>query len=170
MKLKLMAAAILACLSTSSFAGLMLEPYLGTGQYATSFDSSLLTDSEADGESYTTVGGRVGYSFLLVSAGLDYELMSLDDASVTNTGFFVGVDLPILFRFYGKYIFNSNFDDDDIDLDFENGTVVGVGFTGLPFVVINLEVSSLNYTFDLSGNDVDAAVAATALTVSLPLP
>ncbi|MAZ48208.1 MAG: hypothetical protein CME65_06575 [Halobacteriovoraceae bacterium] len=170
MKLKLLVLALIASMSMSAFAGFMVEPYVGTGTYATSFDVAAAEDEEVSGESYTTAGGRLGYSFSLLSAGLDYELMSLDDTTVTNTGLFVGVDLPILFRFYGKYIFNSDFDNDDVDLDFQSGTVLGVGFTGLPFVVINLEVSSLLYTFDFSGNDVDAAVAATALTISLPLP
>ena len=170
MKLKLLVMALVASVSMSAFAGFMVEPYVGTGQYATTFDLASLEDSEESGESYKTVGGRLGYSFLLVSGGLDYELMSADGDNITNTSLFVGVDLPILFRFYGKYVFSSDYDNDDIDLDFASGTVLGVGFTGLPFVVINLEVTNLNYTFDVSGNDVDAAIAGTALTVSLPLP
>lgn len=170
MKLKLLVMALIASVSMSAFAGFMVEPYVGTGTYATSFDAALFEDSEVSGESYTTVGGRLGYSFLLVSGGLDYEMMSVDGDTISNTGLFVGVDLPILFRFYGKYIFNSSYESDDIDLDFTSGTALGIGFTGLPFVVISLEVTSLQYTFEFAGNDVDAAVAATALTISLPLP
>ena len=67
MKLKLLVMALIASVSMSAFAGFMVEPYVGTGTYATSFDASLLEDSEVSGESYTTVGGRLGYSFLLVS-------------------------------------------------------------------------------------------------------
>ncbi len=178
MKLKLAIAALAATLSMSSFAGFMIEPYAGFGTYATTLDAAAFEDAEASGETYTSVGARAGYSLLLFSGGLDLEMMATGDGNINNTAFWVGVDLPVLLRFYGKYIFSSSFDYDNddassVDLEFDSGYAVGVGFTGLPFVVINLEVSALNYTFENPLNtsqDVDFGVAATALTVSLPLP
>ena len=53
-----------------------------------------------------------------------------------------------------------------------SGTILGVGFTGLPFVSLNLEMA--NYKYDeaelsgLSGN-VDADFKHYTLSVSLPL-
>lgn len=172
MKLKLWVALLLATFSMSSFAGFMVEPYFGVGQYAQTFDLSALEDNEKSGESYTSVGGRLGYSFLLFSGGIDYEIMSVDDGSINNTSLFVGVDLPVLLRFYGKYVISSSLDLDDVDssIDFKDGYAIGAGFTGLPFVVVNLEVGAYNYEFESNGFDIETGVATTLLTVSLPLP
>lgn len=175
MKLKLMMATLVAAFSVNAMAGLMIEPYVGTGQYATTFDAASLSSSEESGKSFTTAGARLGYSMLLFSAGIDYEMMNLDGDNLNNVNAFVGVDLPVLLRFYGKYTLSSSFDNDDLnDIEFKSGYAVGAGFTGLPFVVINLEVGAYTYTFDGTAlslsNEEELSAATTALTVSLPLP
>lgn len=160
--------------STHAFSGLHLEPYIGAGKNVTdiSFAQAALSDQDDD-VSTSHVGARVGYSFLLLSAGIDYEMASSSDVSANNLAVFVGVDMPILLRAYGKYYLSSNIDNDNVDVDFEfkDGYALGVGFTGLPFVSINVEVQSINYEFDGSGGAVtgDASSNVTLLSVSLPI-
>ncbi|MFT6630204.1 MAG: hypothetical protein ACJAS4_000138 [Bacteriovoracaceae bacterium] len=170
MKLKALVAIVAACLSVQSFAGLLVDPYFGVGQIKTTADVS---DLDGEAESYTSIGSRVGYSFILVSAGIDYEMgkygLNDDDISVTNMSFFVGVDLPILIRAWAEYQISSDISGSDADLSFKDGYSVGVGFTGLPFVSLNLEIAATNYELDLAGNKVDFTTASTLFSVSLPL-
>jgi hypothetical protein len=153
-------------------AGFLIEPYVGTGQFKSTVD---LASEDEETASMTTTGARLGFGFLgTLYAGIDYSMqtteISEEDASFTNTAAFVGIDLPILLRAWAKYYIASNADIDNVDtVDFKDGYAVGVGFTGLPFVSLNLELQNINYTIDVSGNDVDVATAGTVFSVSLPL-
>lgn len=172
MKLKLVIALMATCLSVQSFAGLLIDPYLGMGQAKTTSD--LATDGDSDG--FTSFGSRLGYSFILVSAGIDYQMVKSesdgDDVNVTNTSFFVGVDLPILLRAWAEYQISSDYDLDgsNLDVEFKDGYSVGVGFTGLPLVSLNLELAVTNYEIDAGVlGTLDYSAASTMFSVSLPL-
>ena len=170
-------ATLLSCLIVSSqvFAGLHLEPYIGTGMYSTTIDAASASSYEASSDSASTLGARVGASFLLLSAGIDYSMDTMSGGSRSNTAVFVGVDMPILIRGYAKYIINSEYKDDDIDdagfdIAFDSGYALGLGFTGLPFISINLEVEKSKYVLEQSGfSDIDNDWVSYMLTVSLPL-
>ena len=164
------------CLLTPALsrAGLLIDPYIGLASTKTTFDdvTNAVEDEEATSTS-TGIGARVGYSFFLVSAGLDYSL-GTGDTALTNTSLFVGVDLPILLRFWGEYFLSSDVSDDDlddldVDLNFKNGYGLGVGFTGLPFLSINLEVEALIYDAEIGSTEGEMAIANTMLSVSFPL-
>ena len=173
MKLRLLVGLMCLGLGSQAFAGLLIDPYVGIGQVKTTFDFAG-NDSDDSGSSQS-IGSRLGYSFILLSAGVDFEMVKGDsdgdDVTMTNTSLFVGVDLPILLRFWGEYFINSSFDIDgnDSDFEFKDGYGLGVGFTGLPFVSINLEVSALNYDIELAGIEGDFTAGQTLLSVSLPL-
>lgn len=77
----------------------------------------------------------------------------------------MGLDLPILLRFWGEYFLSSEAE----NLTFKDGYSIGAGFTGLPFVSINLEAQTINYELEQSGFKYDVASAAYLLSVSLPL-
>ena len=151
---------------TSAQAGLLVEPYIGYGSIATTTD---VPNADDDREGGSFVGGRLGYSFLLFSAGLDYNTGKADEYSRTESSAFVGFDLPILFRFYAKHIFASELKNDDFDFDFKEGYALGVGFTGLPFVVLNVEAGKQVYEAKYEGDNYDIDAASLLLTVSLPL-
>lgn len=158
---------------SSANAGLLIEPYAGVGQTKTTLDFAGADDGDNSG---TLMGARLGYSFLLLSAGIDYAINTTKDASdenatITNMSAFVGVDLPILFRFWGEYFINSDIDSDStgVDFAFKDGYSIGVGFTGLPFVSLNVEVEALNYDAEISGVDYDFSAASTMFSVSLPI-
>ncbi|MBC77930.1 MAG: hypothetical protein CME64_18130 [Halobacteriovoraceae bacterium] len=165
---KLFIALICAVFSVQSYAGFLIEPYAGYGTIATTTD---VPSDDNETEAGAFVGGRLGYSFLLVSAGIDYNTGSAGDYDRTSTSAFVGVDLPILLRFYGKYTFSSDLEnsDNDFDYDFKSGYAVGVGFTGLPFVSLNLEAGAEKYEVEVLGQDYDVDAANILATVSLPL-
>jgi len=111
------------------------------------------------------LGLRLGYNLpAFIYFGLDGSVASgsfkpanasSEDINRTNAYVFVGVKLPILFRVWAGYGFF-----DDLQLKNDNVTLhgdsfkVGVAFTGLPFINLNLEyvkddfnnVSKTSYT------------------------
>lgn len=171
MKLKLLIMLSSVLISTQVFSGLLIDPYVGVGRAASTLSASGISLTDPDPESTTSVGSRLGYSFLLLSAGIDYEMVTAGDDKLTNISAFVGVDMPILIRAWAEYFVNSQFDvDGGVDRDFKDGYGIGLGFTGLPFVSLNLEIQNLNYEFDYDATTkVDHSVTATTFSVSLPL-
>lgn len=173
MKVRILFALIVAMVANAAQAGFLIDPYIGLGQTKTIFDIGSSDDSESD--SSTVLGSRVGYSFILVSAGIDYQIMNGkdtndEDVSSNNLSAFVGVDLPILFRFWAEYFLSSSTDADfgSVDVSFKDGYGVGIGFTGLPFVSINLELETLNYDLEFGSVEGEYSVASTILSVSMP--
>jgi hypothetical protein len=169
----LLLAALFIVFTGPAQASLLLDPYVGAGVMKTTFDAASGSGlDDIDNGSMTAIGTRIGYQFLLVSAGIDYSKGSDDDNEFTNTSFFVGVDLPILLRVWAEYFISSDLsiDEDSISSpDFKDGTSIGLGFTALPFVSLNLEVQNLNYESKVAGNKFDLNTAAYLFSVSLPL-
>ncbi len=172
--------------SANSQAALLLEPYLGY-----SFGSADRLNYEYD---YSTpqIGGRVGYQMLGLMLGVDYSmgLGSFDmDAKNTTTGvtttskykksqlgLFVGYNLPVLLRVWGTYYVNASLEDDIAPITEYSGSgfALGAGFTGLPFVSLNLEYRNFSYDeSETSGTTTalnpELEVSEILLSVSLPL-
>ena len=171
-KLSLMSVLGLFLFVNTAQAGFLIEPYVGTGQFKSTLD---VANADEESDSLTAMGARLGFGFLgTLYAGLDYAQQTTavgnDDASMTNTAVFFGVDLPILLRAWAKYYIGSTIDEQEFDaVDFKDGYAIGIGFTGLPFVSLNLELQTINYTKEILGTDYDLNTAATIFSVSLPL-
>ena len=172
MKIKLLGL-LLGTMFIANFAsaGLLIDPYVGSASTTIDYEIGSLEDDDSDAA--TVFGARLGGSFTLFSAGVDYQVFSGDD-SLTTTSAFVGVDLPILLRFWAEYMLSSTFDSEDlddagIDLIFKNGYSLGVGFTGLPLVSLNLELQTLNFDLEAGSTEGDFTLAATVFTVSFPI-
>jgi hypothetical protein len=158
--------------TSTSHAALMVEPYIGYEMGSGSIGS---TDFKVTG---TDLGLRLGYhTGLMFWGALDYTMGTgtLDpdtgpnqDAKRSSLGAVIGVDLPILFRVWAGYGFT---DDVKMDSDTMKGkyTKLGVGFTALPFVSLNLEVISDKWDDSANGGDPDAKNTSYLLSVSLPL-
>lgn len=157
-------------------AGLLLEPYVGI------MPTGKITDDDEDykhDKMPTVLGGRVGYTKLGVNVGIDYLMAQgiefknvTQEYDLSETGVFFGLDLPILFRAYMAYIFNSNLEGTITKYKKGDGFKVGVGFTGLPFVSLNLELRNVSYDEGtLSGQafQTDTDYQSYMLSVSLPL-
>ena len=174
---------VLVLFSFNASAGFLIEPYAGIGSFATtngalSDAAELVEDDIEDGElsaeSSTVFGGRIGYSFLLLSAGIDYEMDTFADGTRNTTSLFVGVDLPILLRFWAEYGLSSTYattdeDLEDFDVTYDGGYSVGIGFTGLPFVSLNLEVENATYNFKDGDVEFDSEWASYLFSVSFPI-
>lgn|GEM_PF-343640 len=174
-------------------AGLYVEPYLGY-----SVNSAEQTSSSTD-FSYDSpyFGGRLGGSFMMLNLGLDYMMRPEHDvkydapASLAGTkekhdgkylGAFIGVDFPVLVRAYASYYFDATLEDKDgSDVADElngKGYMLGLGFTGLPFVSLNLEYRALTFdeykdasagtTTALTGNQ-EYSAKEIGFSVSIPL-
>lgn len=144
-------------------AGIYVEPYLG---YNLAGD---FNDVDTNG---VNLGGRLGYSLpMLVSFGLDYNFGTYDadgtDVDVSNLGAFVAVDFPILVRAYASYYLNAKAEVGSNEFE-GSGVALGVGFTGLPFLSVNVEYRTINYD-DFNGSSVDVDGSEILLGVSLPL-
>lgn len=146
--------AFLFLLSTSAYAGLLIEPYLG-------FSIGSGEDGENPKTEYSQntplYGARLGYQVLGFMAGLDYSkgmesefenkvtggTTTKPDATQQTFGIFVGYNLPIMLRAWVSYNFASKISIEsgaDVGDEFKGGGyALGVGFTGLPFVSLNLE-------------------------------
>lgn len=170
------------CLSASASSGVLVEPYLG---FRVSGDTEQGTNIEGsyNGALY---GARLGYQFLGFMGGLDYSLSNYEidydrpsgtsaKTDSSNLGIFVGYDAPLLVRAWATYFLSNKLDFESSTTEYSgSGYALGAGFTGLPFVSLNLEYRSLSYDeFDTSTtsgrlnpeNDVSEII----LSVSLPL-
>ena len=159
----------------SSHADLLVEPYAGYhfGKYGQTED----TEDNVNGVS---LGARLGFQSLGFMVGADYMTGSWSDdadpsADVTPSvlGLFVGYNFPVMLRVYGTYGIQNK-----LKLKYPSSTYnyegdflkLGVGFTGLPFVSVNLEYIAASYD-EYDDGAVDPAMDSKmfGVTVSLPL-
>lgn len=160
-------------------AGVLLEPYLG---YATGdseyFNGIKMVTEDASGLVY---GARVGYSTLGLAFGAEYQggaididVKTNDKAKTSDIGVFVGYTFPVMLRVFGTYFFQSkaDYESDEAQAEGElsgSAMKVGVGYTGLPLVAINLEYYMGKFDeFDDKALEKDTKVNVIMLSVSLP--
>jgi opacity protein-like surface antigen len=167
-------------------AGLLLEPVAGYSLSKFETDTAGSGEEKANG---TSLGGRVGYQNLGFQLGLDYlrSNLSVDDNDykedyVTNEfAAFVGFEFPILLRVYAGYIFAATGETQkdfggvigkqDIEVSDGTGLKLGVGFTVLPFLDINVEYRKGSFgeiKIGSTKDDVDTDFSAVMVGVSLP--
>ncbi len=182
MKILLMVTAALM-ISTNAFAGILLEPYVGyeTGTYKG--DVGGIAAFKISG---TQFGAKVGYSVLGLGFGADVAKVSLKakdtttasqdlDLAGTDLGVFVQFQFPILFKVSATYFVSSKLtsDNNGSKIDFDGkGFKVGAGFTGLPFVAINLDLISEKYD-DIKSSGVtiaDAHLDRASVMLSISAP
>jgi hypothetical protein len=188
---------VLTFLITSNlFAGVLIEPYLGyrTGSTEQTIDG---TKYEKDLSGHV-IGARLGYGFMGLSFGLQYEIGAVEyeqtkptsapgtDYDTTALGAFIGFGVP-LFRVWGTYFFSADSEvsknnpaEEDVKGDEANGKgfALGAGFTGLPFLALNLEYrmitidevssSGTTYALPIQGNS-EVDVKEIIFSVSVPL-
>lgn len=160
-KYKIIALIFLFAVSTAQ-ADWLIEPYAGAG-VSSSGKGDWTTPGGATGSSEHDTGGgmlygaRIGYTYTLFMLGMDFSTWSGDletkmpaiaysaqaDVNHGTTGFFVGVQLPILFRFWGGF-YNSEIKKSGEKIK-GDGTALGVGYTGFPFISINGELRNFKY-------------------------
>lgn len=171
-------------------ASLLIEPLVGYS-LSTKVDikknNSLgLTGEEYSGGMGPSFGGRLGYQKLGFQVGLDYLHSTIDmddkdfadDVTMNEWAAFVGFEFPILVRVYAGYIFSADAESKsdgtpDEKMTFKDGTgaKVGVGFTLLPFLDINLEYRRGTFSeWKVGPTKVDSEVDYSSYMIALSLP
>jgi len=161
-------------------ADIFIEPYLGYEGGRANTTTVAGTDGSGNA-SGTAFGARLGYAVPLLWAALDYTYATettssmtggLTDSSATRSslGVVAGVKIPLL-RAYAGYGFA-----DSLKLTPAAGSQtmtgsslkLGVSFTGLPFINLNLEYIMTTYTGFDPNNFSKANANLLLATISLP--
>ncbi len=174
---QILVALVVSLFAWKAYSAVEIEPYVGYE----------LADWDGSDSSYTqlNIGGRLGFSFLFFSLGAEASMGQGDgdvgnssyDTSETNFGAYAKFTFPILLQAYVTYFASS-----ELELEFANDTnaftysgntmKAGLGFTGLPFLVINFEYLVKNYDeieYNGTTTSVDGDIEAYAINISLPL-
>jgi len=195
----LLAMVMMAAMSTGANAALLIEPHIGynvsgSGDTALTADDGTPATMEVD-YSGLQYGLRAGVQYLGFMAGLDYTASNpeiettftfpgLGSATVKNDfnkreiGVFAGYNLPILLRAWAGYYFDVTAEADSSNSTFKSGDEIsgtgmelGIGFTGLPFVSLNLVYrnSSFDEIKDADGTTkIDLNASEIVLGASIP--
>jgi len=153
----------LLIVSPQTFGGILAEPYIG---FNISGKSNQQTYTNSSGN-YTysnkyngpQMGARLGYDVLGLMGGISfnhafYTLKEENSGASTETdskrndiGIFIGYNLPLILRAWLGYSFSVK-ETLSASEDYKSGSAVelGVGYTALPFLSINLEIKSFTYT------------------------
>lgn len=164
---------LFALLHFTANAALLVDPYIGLNVSGSTKFGTVENDYDS---SPVSIGSRVGFSQLGFSVGLDYQITSgikIENNSnkfdATELAVFAGFDFPILLRAYAGYIFSADFEASGSNYDEGSGYKMGVGFTGLPFISINVEYKAVSYDKLNNATTQTADHNAVLLAVSLPL-
>jgi len=166
--------------TNESKAALLLEPVVG---YNIGTKLEVESDDSYTGGSGTAFGGRVGYQNFGLQLGIDYLKSSIDmdtsdfddNIDMSEWAGFIGYEFPVLFRVYAGYIFSATGNTDsggaDVDLIEGSGTKLGVGFTGLPLIDINVEYRAGSFgDYEINGNKQSKEVNYQSIMLGLSLP
>jgi hypothetical protein len=165
----LIIAALALFTALPAHAGILLEPYLGYGT------GSIDTTPKADvtGLMY---GARVGFTMPVLFVAADYSLgtMKAKQAGVSTNGdqtmfgIDVGASIPMVpVRAWVGYDFTNQNKSSTTKLE-GNAIKLGAGFSGLPFISLNVEyimgkytkANGVDLTTDLKSNVVFLSVSA----------
>ncbi len=176
--------------TTSAQAGLLIEPHVAYGFLGNAdYNQLKITYSGAQ------YGGKLGYQFFGLMAGLDYTHSTIGyktdflgttynlDYDRDQVGAFIGYKFPILLRAWAGYYFSDKITASSTsiiagngDYSTGSGTELGLGFTGFPFVSVNLlyRTSSYDSSFNASTGVKSSLspkidTSEIALGVSLPI-
>lgn len=179
--------------STSTYALILIEPYLGypVSSSATSTNSNGdTTDYDIENRNFV-IGSRIALSMFGAFAGLDYKTYTIegnegDDLTSDvyqfgRTAIVAGYNFPIPLRAWVSVASNSQFEtsvqinDQMTDLVYNNDKDItyGIGYTGLPLLSINFELSQIHSNYfkivDGAGKQ-DTDLDWTIYTVALSIP
>jgi hypothetical protein len=165
-------------MSFAANANLLIEPHLGHNISGSGNSNGI--DYKYHGTQY---GLRFGGQYLGLMGGLDYNISSYtwvqtpggdDKFDRTELGLFVGYNLPLMLRFWGAYYFTNSAKDTNasgrtaVGAKYKGNTKeLGVGFTMLPFLSLNLAYRNVSIDTkptgisggDISNNEIVAGVS-----------
>jgi hypothetical protein len=154
---------LISGMTNQAQAAFLVEPF---------FDHALSGEVTAGGNdsdmSVTTEGLRLGMTSLGFMYGVEFSIGNTRydtdpeiDATSQDLGLFLGYTFPVMLRVWATYYTSSKISYDDEEHT-GTGTKIGVGYSGLPYVSINLQMLNRSYSDDIEDN-------ATLLGISVPL-
>ena len=157
-------------------AGVLIEPYLGYNGGTIKASLPAPFPEVSEGMTGVVYGARLGYKMAVFYVAADYSMGSLKaeisnsdtDFKVSRFGAVAGfTGLPMV-DFYAGYLFNSSMEVDETGgAKFAgSGFKLGVAFTTLPLISINLEY--IMNSFDDETPYTDVKESAAVLSVSVP--
>lgn len=181
---------LLVLTTTSAYATLLIEPYIGhpVNSSAISTTPSGETEYEIESKNFI-IGSRVALSMLGFFAGVDYKMFTIegnegDDLSSDvyqkgRTAIVAGYNFPIFLRAWVSIAQESEFETSgqsngemtDYVYNNDEDITFGIGYTGLPLLSVNFELSQIhsNY-FKVGEGKQDVDLDWTIYSVSLSLP
>lgn len=167
-------------------ASLLVEPHLGFNISGSGDNGKTGSAKEEYDYSGAQYGLRVGYQNLGFMAGMDFTRSSYDQDYTTSGvttvgeigrnewGIFAGYNLPILLRAWAAYYFSNTAKDSKLNNEMSGSTTeLGVGFTGLPFLSLNLMYRMVSYDDYTNSAGAESSIDVTnhefVLGVSIPL-
>lgn len=177
MKKMLMAIALMLGFTGAANADLLIEPHIG-------FEAGKFSSAEATA-SGNSIGARIAYKFpLFVWVGLDadmgvsgkYKPVLGTEADMKRNSYYgvLGVNLPILLRGWIGYGISDQFViDSPVNSTMKaNSTKIGLGFTFLPLVSLNVEYIKGTVSEITGGTLANSSPSTTSesFLVSLSLP
>ncbi|MFZ9000622.1 MAG: hypothetical protein ACO20H_04930 [Bacteriovoracaceae bacterium] len=166
-----------------SHADIFLEPHLSVGVLGDA------TESGGGNKEYDTsdmnLGLKAGYSIMMFNFGIDYTIGQQtweieapqavagpeEEFDSATWGLFGGVEFPILLRAWVTYYFDASLEDTNNTATFDKGDELsgsgyglGLGYTLLPLLSINIEYKVFTYdTYkdDSSGEKLNLPSAGT---------
>ena len=177
---------ILVLGTSSAQAGVMIEPFVS---YGVSGELDVNTAHGVKGDvNFLSFGARLAYQMLGFFVGGEYAMYPEKTISSTgtSTGNFkykmngisavAGYEFPLLLRAYAGYTFSYTgtlTGTNQADFEKGDGFLLGAGYTGLPFISINLEFRSHNIkesvVSGVTTNNVDGTDTQILLGVSAPI-
>ena len=165
-----------------AISGIFVEPYIGAGK-SISDNIRIQREGTSFDSFFINPGLKIGTTRLLrlVSAGVELSHQSSSaespsqgelDLTRMDYGIFAGIDLPVLFRFFGKFIFDSDMKIGNAEIVDPSGYGLGVGYKGMPFLSLNLEYRNISWNktiIDDTESNNDGDISEIILTLSLPL-
>lgn len=152
--LRVMMISMSLLVSSHSFAGLLVEPVLGYNFLKRADFDNADTYKSGGGEGY---GGRVGFQGAGLQIGLDYLKSNVDasdsdfdqNVEMEESGVFAGFEFPAFIRAYATYIFSATGEtkvrNQNVILNDGTGGKLGLGFTLLPIIDINLDYRQVSF-------------------------
>ena len=167
-------------LTLQANAKLLLEPYVGLGKSI----SDQIQEPNANFNSFSiNPGVRIGmttmFTFISFGGDFSYQSSTLEedpserelDLKRVDYSAFAAFEFPVLFRVFGKLIIASSLDMGETRAIDPSGYGLGIGFTGMPFLSMNLEYRNLTWNkvnTNETESSTDGEISEIILSLSLP--
>ena len=166
--------------SEKSRAEFLLEPFGGI-----SLNQKWDDGTNTGAFSGAVIGARAGFHKMGFSFGFDARQSTVSitpttgsayDAEHSQIGLMAAYEFPVMVRVWASSVLTSTLKNSDTDYEFSDasGSTFGIGYTGLPYLSMNVEMATTSYSkgkakADSTKSSIDLSLSYILLSISLPL-